>query len=154
MKKVFVIMLLSVAAYTAQSQILVGGGLGYGTGAEELGLNLRAGYLFTENIGAAADFMLYFTPDNVSYSEINLNGNYFFSTEEFRPYALLGLNYSTVSVTLPFFGTVKNSEIGLNIGAGAQYWLKENIALFGEARYVLGNADQLVIAVGVGYAFN
>lgn len=140
--------------FSASAQLQLGGGLSYGTEAEEIGLNLRGLYGITENIAAGADFVYYFAGENFNYTEFNINANYFFLTDELRPYALLGINRSTVSFSSPFFGTVSNGEWGLNVGAGTQYTLSDNLSLFGEARYIIGDFDQLVISAGVFYTLN
>lgn len=75
--------------FSANAQLQLGGGLSYGTEAEEIGLNLRGLYGITENIAAGADFVYYFAGENFNYTEFNINANYFFLTDELRPYALL-----------------------------------------------------------------
>lgn len=117
-------------------------------------MNLRGLYNITDNIAAGAGFVYYFADENFNYNEININGNYFFLTDELRPYALLGINRTTISATLPFFGTMRNSEWGINLGAGTQYTLNDNLSLFGEARYIISEFDQLVISAGVFYNLN
>lgn len=149
MRKLILLFAFALLAYGASAQIRVGGGLGYGTDISEVGLNIRGLYQINDNIGAQADFMFYFVGENLSYTEFNVNGNYFFGTEQFRPYALAGLNISRLKASVPFFGSITDTEIGLNVGGGGMYDINDMISVFGEAKYIVSNADQLVITAGV-----
>lgn len=153
MKKLLCTLLFAAGLYAAQAQIQVGVGLGYGLDNEEIGLNLRAGYGLNDNWRVAADYLTYFIEgDGISYNEINLNANYSFGSETFRPYGLAGLNITTVKINFLGFSS-SNSELGLNVGGGLQYFVAEKVALFGEARYVISEFDQLVIGAGVIFQF-
>jgi len=148
MKKLLFTLLFALGLFVAQAQIQVGVGLGYGLDNEEAGLNLRAGYHFDENWRLMGDYMTYFIEgDAVSYNEINLNANYAFGSETIRPYGLAGFNMTTVKVEFLGFSS-SNTEYGLNLGGGLQYFVAEKIALYGEARYVVSEFDQLVIGAG------
>lgn len=153
MKKLLFTLLFAAGLYAAEAQIQVGVGLGYGLEVEEIGLNLRAGYGLNDNWRVAADYLTYFIEGSgVSYNEINLNANYSFGTDTFRPYGLAGLNVSTVKVEFLGFSS-SDTEFGLNAGGGLQYFVAEKVALYGEARYVISEFDQLVIGVGVIFQF-
>jgi opacity protein-like surface antigen len=153
MKKLLFTLLFAMGLFVAQAQIQVGVGLGYGLDNEEAGLNLRAGYHFDENWRLMGDYMTYFIEgDGVSYNEININANYAFGSETIRPYGLAGLNITTVKID--FLGSsISNSEFGLNLGGGLQYFVAEKVAVYGEARYVVSEFDQLVIGAGVVIQF-
>lgn len=151
----FVLLLTCISTATF-AQLQVGGGLAYGTEVEAIGIQARGVYKFTEEWGAEADFIFYFDEfEDVTFWELNANGNYFFfSNEAIDAYALAGLNIASVGVSIdlgPFGGTVSesNTEVGLNIGGGVQFGITESIKGLGEIKYIIGDFDQLVLAVGV-----
>ena len=94
------------------------------------------------------------------YWEINFDAHYFVINEEdYKVYPLAGLNLSTIgvksTVNIPFVGSIgdTHTEVGLNVGGGARFAVAESIWLFGELKYVLSDADQLVISAGGLYHF-
>lgn len=146
----------------AQGEVRVGGGLVYGTEIESLGINFRGDYALTEEILLAPDLVYFFPNDefgiDFKWFDINLNGNYLFtvSNEGITPYALAGLNIAILSVDLNnvpgFRGGGNSTEIGLNVGGGADFHLG-GFDAFGELRYAIGN-DQLVIGGGLKFPIN
>lgn len=136
-----------------KAQLSLGGGIAYGLDIEEIGIQVKGIYAFDDTWRANADFIFYLDGiEDASVWELNLNGNYVFSsTDDFLVYALAGLNIAGLSVT--FLGeTVSATETGLNIGAGGQLFVSDNVSILGELKYAIGNADQLVIAAGVQFA--
>lgn len=127
-----------------------GGGLAFGSEVEAIGIQAGAVYGFTDEINGAADFIIFF-PDGFDWWELNLNGQYNFMADDgVRLYGLAGLNYATISVDFGEFGSSSNSEVGLNIGGGAEYGL-DFANLYGELKYVLGDADQLGLSAGLRF---
>lgn len=128
----------------------VGGGLTYGSEVEAIGLQANGTYAFTEDIVGAADLTLFF-PQNYDWWALNINAHYNFLAEEgMSVYGLGGLNYATMKVDLGQFGSASNSEAGLNLGGGAEFDV-EFANLYAELKYVLGNADQLVLGAGLRF---
>jgi outer membrane protein X len=177
MKRVFIltaliaVVLMAVtpqylSAQTTKGAMRIGAQLGYGTEIESLGIGARFDYAITEQILLAPDLMYFFGKSesnfDLSWFDINLNGNYLFDigNAEITPYALAGLNFGILSVDYDYPsgipgtpGDTSSTEIGLNIGGGADF-LVGTLTLFGEIRYVLGDADQLVIAAGAKFPIN
>jgi len=136
------------ATSNLQAQLSVGGGLAYGSDLEEIGLQVRGIYSIADQWRAGADLIYYLDGiEGLSYYEINANGHFVFtgSDGKFLAYALAGLNYFRVSV-LNFGG---GSEIGLNLGGGAQFMFSDSISGLLELKYVIGDADQFVAGLGV-----
>lgn len=134
----------------AQSDFKAGGGLAFGSEAEAIGIQVGGVYNINEQFNAAADFIIFF-PDNIDWWELNVNGHYSFVAEDgMNVYGLAGLNYSTVSFNFGQFGSASNSEIGLNIGGGAEFDV-DFANLYTELKYVLGNNDQLAISAGLRF---
>jgi outer membrane immunogenic protein len=156
----FVLVLVSVQ--NTKAQIGLGAGLAYGTEIENLGLQLGATYLINENFRAAADIIYYFPKESVggtitwNWFEFNANVHYiFFEDDSMNAYAIGGLNYTSWKRERELSPTEKlvtsDNEVGLNLGIGAM--IDIGFAnLYGEAKYVLGNADQLGIAIGLRFA--
>jgi opacity protein-like surface antigen len=132
------------------SDFKIGGGVIYGSEVEALGIQAGAKYRFTNEISAAADFAIYF-PDDYDWWAINVNGHYHFINEDrAKVYGLAGLNYATIEVG--FLGTsTSDSEVGVNIGGGAEFALGI-VDLYTEAKYILGDADQLALSVGLRFS--
>jgi opacity protein-like surface antigen len=149
----------------ASAQISVGGGLAFGTEVEELGIQAGGVYTINEEFRAGADFIYYLTSDdndfggNFTWWEFNANGHYLFVTEEdMIVYALAGLNFASFSYDFPGFegfggGSVSNTEVGLNVGAGLEYGLGF-ADLYAELKYALSSADQLVLSAGLRFPIN
>lgn len=142
--------------------IKVGGGLIYGTEIEQLGLKIDGYYTINEQFRAGADFGYFFPEDypggDLTWYEFNLNGNYIFTQEEsLTAYGLAGLNFTTLDISADngdFGGfSTSTTETGLNIGAGGEYAMDFG-SLFAELKYVISDADQLVLGAGVRFVVN
>ncbi len=136
---------------SAQAQdIKAGGGLAYGSEVEAIGVQVSGVYDITEEVSGAADFIIFF-PDGYDFWELNLNAHYgFYAEDNVRVYGLAGLNYATTKVDLIPSGSRSNSELGLNLGGGAEFGL-DFANLYSELKYVLGDADQLAISAGLRF---
>ncbi|MDX1586770.1 MAG: outer membrane beta-barrel protein [Balneolaceae bacterium] len=149
--------MLTLQSNTANAQAAgdfkLGGGLLYGTEVESVGLQVNGVYRFNEEWAGEADLGIYFPGDDTgldSFWEINANAQYlFYLEEEFHLYGLGGLNVSTAENIL---GNT-NSELGINLGAGGEYHL-ENLSIFGELKYIIGDFDQLGLGAGVRFPLN
>ncbi|MEM6878935.1 MAG: hypothetical protein AAF544_10275 [Bacteroidota bacterium] len=148
----FILLCLSFMANTASAQLMLGGGVAYGTDVEEIAIQVRGVYSFNETWRGQADVTYYLDGvEDVSFYEINLNGNYVFSdTGTALFYALAGLSIGVANVDLGPFGSASGSDTGINLGAGGNFALGGGgTMLFGEAKYTLGGFEQLVLAAGV-----
>lgn len=137
----------------SQAQSRVGVGLAYGSEIESAGLGVNGEFAATDQINIAPSFIYYFEKNNVSWWEINGNINYIFSENSATIYGIAGLNLTGVKVDTGF-GSASDSELGLNLGIGANFDAGGNLIPFAEAKYVLGNADQLSLFGGVRFPLN
>ena len=153
-------LVLLFSAHTATAQIQLGAGLAI---ADEFGVQVGGVYGINENIRAAVDFTYYFVDDvqvgtetlSTNVFEINANGHYLFLTEEsYRVYGLAGLHFGISSIEeITVFGQTiggSESEIGLNIGSGAEYDLGFANA-YSELKYTIGGLDGLLISAGLRF---
>lgn len=141
----------------AQSDAKVGGGLIYGSEIENLGLRLDGYYPINEKFRAGAALGYFFPEDvvggDITWFEIDFNGNYiFYSEEEMDFYGLAGLNFLIASFNPDQGDSDSDSELGLNLGAGIEYHVDFG-SIFGELKFagVGGDADQLVLGAGVRF---
>ncbi|MDX1476463.1 MAG: hypothetical protein R3301_02115 [Saprospiraceae bacterium] len=163
-------LLMAAGSVSAQISILAGLGFSFGTTAEAVGIHIRGDVDLDDSpYGGSLNFISYFSPatgpDNVDgvkavYRETNLNGHYFFiSEEDLSVYGLAGLNISTagakLTINLPFTPNIKETEtqVGLNLGGGARFPVADNILVVGEVKYILSKFDQLVISAAGVYRF-
>jgi outer membrane immunogenic protein len=137
----------------------------YGTSIKEFGVGANALYTINEKIDIAPG-LVYFFPHKEDYYDgyrrntwwsVNIDGHYIpFANDYLQAYGLMGLNFTSVEVKRDYtfqgqeFKDKKTTlELGLNIGGGIQFNLAEKIAPFAEAKYTLGEADQLVFSLGI-----
>lgn len=147
---------LAASSRPASAEGRVGGGLAYGTEIEEFGLQLNGYYDLASTLAGlrvGGEFTYFFASDPTTFWTLNANGHYvFYDADALGIYGLAGLNLSRVTVDIGF-GSASSTEIGLNLGAGAEYAVAERVSLFGELKYVVSDFDQAVIVAGARYAF-
>lgn len=136
---------------------MVGGGLAYGTDIEKPAIQLAAIFDIDAPVTIAPDFKYYLTDEFITFWEINGNVHYNLTDDKNTNFFLLGgLNYAVQSVNIdlgPFGGSTSASasEIGLNIGGGANFNLG-GFSLVPEVKYVLSSYDQIVISVSAMFS--
>lgn len=183
MKKIIVFTALIIgglflATHQAVAQdgsIKVGGGLIFGSGVynggsdlnNDLGLRINGYYTINEQFRAGADIGYFFPKKQngvtANFWELDLNGNYFFyndSDNGASAYALAGLNYMNLKLDYDsssqygsFSGSASDSQAGLNLGVGGEYAVNFGV-LYAELKYVLSDADELVLGAGVRFPIN
>lgn len=171
MKKIILVAIvfitgLSVAKSQDQGDIKVNGGLAFGTEAGYdgggIGLNIGAEYFISDIISAAPSYTYFFEdsegPFSARFSAINLDGRYYFLTDEIQVYGLLGLSILSINIKGPvFFGqdiSVSDSETGLNVGGGILYPIDDKLGLNGQIKYQTPGDGQLVLNLGISYKIN
>ena len=155
MKKFIITVCLSFFGIAAlaqtQGEVTIGAHLKYGSEIESLGLGLEAQYGFTDLIRGDGSWSYFFQKKGVSMHEFNANLHYLVDlgvNDKLLVYPLAGLNYSITKVQ-----SSTNGELGINVGGGFQYALTNEYSLKGEVKYVIGDADQVVLSIGVIYHF-
>lgn len=165
----FITLLFSSPGTAQDGDVTLGGGLIYGSGIMEdgssldnnLGIKVDGYYRINEEFRAGADIGYFFPAEEagveLNFWELNLNAHYIFVIEEeLSAYGLAGLNFANLKTTYEdesgsFSGS--NSETGLNLGVGGEYATNFG-ALFAELKYVVSDADQLVIGAGARFGIN
>ena len=135
--------------------IRLGGGLGYGSRINNIGLNFRGDIKIRKHWSITPHFNYFFDKSKgavtFKWNALNIDGHYYIDMDNtWNIYPLFGFNFASVAEKENEI-TFSSSDIGLNIGLGSEYYFDRRLSGFGEAKYVLGNADQLVLAVGFLY---
>ena len=153
-----VLLIFGLAYVNAQSNTRIGAQLTYGTEISEIAIGANAEFDITDKIAVSPSFNYYLIgTEGVSFWELNGNGHYnFINDDSIGFYGLLGLNYTAVSVDTGGFGSfgggsASDGNLGLNIGAGANFKVGGNIIPFAEIRYLANSFGQLVFSGGVRF---
>ncbi len=165
--------LLGVAAPASAGELIVGTGVGFGSEIEMPGLQIGAYYAFAgklANLRVGGD-LDGFIPNSdrgvggegkVTWFDLNANAQYVLpglpEESPFSVYGLAGINLAIVHGSFTYDEgvnqrDVSNTELepGLNLGAGAEYDIKF-AAAYAEGKYVISQADQLVVFLGLRFA--
>lgn len=153
---------MPILAESLQDLQYIGAGLAYGSELEKFGLQLMYMYFITAKLALGGD-LTYFFPDKFSSPFFESKATWFafnvlaryilFQSESMHAYAMGGLNLTAIRVKVDGGGvseTTSDSELGAAIGGGLAYALGF-AALYAELSYIIGNADQLVIAGGLRF---
>lgn len=149
MKKLFMIacmMLASTALFAQQGKCTLGA---HGTymidEPNNIGIGVNAGYEVIDNLRGVAEFDYFLKKDDVSYWDVTFGAQYLFKLGgNFIIYPTAGIDLLGFKVDVPEVsyagetyggGSESDSKIGLNIGAGAEYWLSPSLALKAEYNY-------------------
>ena len=157
-KNILAFTLMLLFSIPMQSQISVGGGLGYNRKIAGPGVTLKAEFHITKEIAVSPDASYFFGRRIGSYRSsafaVNCNAHYFFDVidSKLKIYPLLGLNYTTYKSAITFFSVyneVNDNAIGGNLGAGARWAFSEKLSAYLEPKYIIGDYNQVVINAGV-----
>jgi outer membrane protein X len=142
---VFVMCLLAIGA---SAQTKIGGFIGYGSEVEELGLGINGEFGINDKLAISPSFMFWFV-ENVNVWELNINANYYFTKAGSADlYGIGGINLLNAKAEGADEG---NSEVGVNLGIGFNFNVGKNWEPFTEAKFVLGDADQLALLFGLKF---
>lgn len=156
-KFLLTLLLAGVASFAfAQEEgaIRASGSFVYGTEVEKAGLNLGGEYFFADKISGGINFSIFFVEDNFNYNVWNFDGRYYFLQDKLEVYGLLGLSVATSKFSGTFGGvpfTSKDTETGLNIGAGVLYPVGDKLGINGQIKYATPFDGQMVFQAGVTY---
>lgn len=147
------------------ANLRAGGGLIFATEIKNVGLTLNGTYEITEQWEGAMAITHIFENDYVKWNVLDLDGHYVFykHDEKLNVYGLSGLSFTFWKITVPAmdFGwgistpeiTDTGSDIGLNIGVGANYKLTDVLNLTPEMRLTIIDGSYLRIGATLQYMF-
>jgi opacity protein-like surface antigen len=139
MKKLFFVicmMLMSVSTFAQQGKMTVGIHGDYMIDSpKNFGIGANIGYELIDNLRGVAEFNYFFKKDYVSFWNVQVNAEYLFKVGSgFTLYPLAGIDLLGQSVDLGNT-TASDSKLGLNLGAGIEYQVTENLGLNFEFNY-------------------
>lgn len=125
----------------------------------DLGFVVRGGWRLDRNVAVEATvesetgYTVNHTPGpntNIDLWSYGIQGKYYFADQRFQPYGLVGLGTAHATAT----NGVSDSGGFLRVGAGTEFYLAKDVALFGELSYnrMTGNLkdlDHVDLIVGV-----
>ena len=154
MKKLFFVicmMLMSVATFAQQGKMTVGIHGDYMIDSpKNFGIGANVGYEVLNNVRGVAEFNYFFKKDYVSMWNVDVNAEYLFKAgDAFTISPLAGVSL----LGLSWEGGGSDSELGLNLGAGVEYQLSENLALKAEYNYKTNYDGNSFIKFGVVIPF-
>ena len=172
MKKILALVctaLLGITAGMAQvnkGDVAAGINLNYGSKIENLGLGAKFQYTIIDHLRAEVGFNYFFKKNFQSMWDANLNAHYLINVyqDKLYLYPIVGLNFSSLSFDEkgaakefgPQAGNAHDdiNRFGMNLGAGAEYRITENIGIALEYRHtILKDIDQGVFTIGANYKF-
>ncbi len=87
--------------------------------------------------------------DGASFFVMDFDAQYPFEAKGVTPYIGGGMYVSHVSVDIPAFGSVSDTNFGLNLKGGATFGTSSKVRPFGEARLRVGNGSTLILKGGL-----
>lgn len=129
-----------------KAQLFVGGGPTFfiPDGDSQIGLNPRISYIFNENMEITSGVNYYLSNDYNLY-DLNIDFHYLFKEDGTTRYYPLG-GFNLMQYTINETATAK---FQFNIGGGTKIPINVNTALFGEAKYILGDFDGIALSAGI-----
>lgn len=160
MKKLMLIgcmLLASVAMFAQKGTMGVGLNLNYGLHSDfkNLGVGAKYQYEFIDHLRGEASFNYYFKKDYTTQWDMDINLHYVFrpGSSGIGIYPLVGLGFLHTAVDV--YGiTASSTDLGLNLGAGAEYPITDHIKLNAEFKYqIVSDWNRPVIGIGATYVF-
>ncbi len=87
--------------------------------------------------------------DGASFFVMDFDAHYPFSAKGMTPYIGGGMYISRMSVDLPTFGSVSDTNVGLNLKGGASFGTSSKVRPFTEASLRMGNSSTFILKGGL-----
>ncbi len=142
----------------------LGAGISYASGINTIGFTLNGSYKITERWESAVSFNHINEKNNITWNLLDFDGHYVFynSNDRYNLYGLAGLSITfwklnvpdmiIMGYTVPGY-TSTGSNAGMNIGAGLDYRLTDNLNLEPELRYTFINGSYVRIGATLQLVF-
>jgi outer membrane immunogenic protein len=174
-------LIITASLYVSAQDNNFGAGLAYGSDIKRPAIFGTYQYFVNDKLAIVPSLVFYFpksssytsaTFDPITFAPVSykaktsyfyweLNGdvNYYFTDSDVKFYGIGGLNlttghynvkYTPETAYLQSVGS-SNSELGLNLGVGADFSISGNATPFFQLKYIVGNFDQLVVMLGVRF---
>lgn len=139
---------------TASAQVEIGGGLVFGTEADEIGLDLKGRIPLSPrfDLSPGVNFFVFESEGANQFYYWEVNGDVhalFDATPKLVVHPLLGLNLGVKQWRYGNRPDDSEVQLGLNLGGGAAYYFTPSVAAFSELKFVLSQFDQAVLTLGI-----
>ena len=142
------------------------------TGEPKLGFGIVIGgdYFVTDVISIAPSYSFFFKSKvdlgggqevSIKASSFDIDGKYYFVKSGVNIYGLVGISFAfaKASATIDFGAgpqtvSFTENQVGVNLGAGLDYYLSDKVYLNGQVKYTINGLEQLAINLGVGFNIN
>jgi outer membrane protein X len=146
---------MSMAAVAQQKGDKAAGGnlvFGSGNSYSNIGIGAKFQYSVTDPIRLEGSFTYFLEKDYVSMWDLSVNGHYLFPVaDKVTVYPLAGLGILGTKVDFGF-GSSSDSNLGVNLGGGADFKLSDRVILNAELKYKTGDVwDRLLLSAGVAF---
>jgi outer membrane protein X len=157
-KILLTLLIVSGIGLSAEAQTRIGAGLAWGSDVDDLGLGINGEFFVKNNVSINPGIILYFE-DNGAFQdrdwwELNVNGNFYFAEEgSVDFYGIGGINLTTRSIKSQGERD-SDTELGVNLGVGANFNIRGAVLPYTEIKYIAGNFDQAVLFFGAKFTLN
>lgn len=153
----------SLCATAQKGEQAAGAHLTFGTAAENVGIGIKYQYGITDTWRIEPSLNYYFGDFKVF--DVNANVHYLFHVaERINVYPLAGIGIASNKTAEweskdeygnPIKGeSIRHTNFAVNLGAGGEYELTEQLALGLEMKYqIISGFNQFVIGIGAAYKF-
>jgi len=146
------------------SKIRAGAGLVYATEIGNIGINFNGVYAFNDTWEGAFGYSHIFEKDNTTWNIFDFDAHYVFHKQDDKLnfYGIGGLAITAWKTDVPainFMGyetpsvSASDSELGFNLGVGANYSLTDKLNLAPEARFTIMDDSYFRIGASLQYKF-
>jgi outer membrane protein X len=152
----FTVMSLSSSQAQEKGDWALGANYSYGAGHryENMGIGIKYQYHVSNSIRIEPSATYYWPKDHLSLLDVGLNGHYVFPlSEEFNLYPLVGVGL--FNYRFSYEGTSDgDSQVTVNLGAGAEYLIDNSYKFTLEYKYVIVNEwNRSIISLGFAVLF-
>ena len=125
---------------TSQAQFRLGPTINFASNSVGFGIGGKADFYIQDRISISPAFTLFFG-DGANITSIDADGHYYFDVlEDLDFYGLGGLKIASGG---------GNTDLGLNLGAGLDFNIQDNLDTFAEAKFDIGGLDAFVVTLGI-----
>ena len=141
-----------------------GVGLSYASGINTIGMTLNGSYKITDRWEGAVSFNHLNEKNHISWNLLDFDGHYIFCSvnDKLNIYGLAGLSVTMWKLSVPDMTIMgytvpgyisTGSNAAMNLGAGVNYRLADNLNLEPEVRYTFINGSYVRIGATLQYMF-
>ncbi len=123
------------------------------TDNSNIGLGAKFRYNVIDPLRLEASFTYFFEKDYYSMWDLSVNAQWLFPVSSgVTLYPMAGLGIMGAKVDIDGLGDASDTELGLNLGAGADFAISAKTAITAELKYNTAIED-LIISAGVAFKF-